>query len=489
MNLYIIRAICAISAAALVLSACKGAAKPVTAGPVQKRVVEEPKKITPDEEKALAQEKLLKEAKEEFDKLCEKADQLIAEKKFAEAAETLLSYPEKFAQTEFKPKIAEKIQEIEKLKKEEEERIFNEEAQSLAQESIKRADALAAEKRFAEALDLLNSYPEKYAQTIFSKAVKEKTAEVERLKAEEEEHQKFLREAEEEFKKRKEEAEALAAKNDFDSALALLDQYPEKFAQTEWKKNIRQIAADILKRKAAYEEDLRFLAEAKDAAEKTLSSARALTMEKKFDEALSALASYPEKYASTESADEITREVETVKKMKEDYEKEQKFLASAKEECKNRIEKAKELMKQDKYEDALKVLSEYPPEYSKTEWDEIPKIFSRVIVQYEKAQYEAHQKLLQDAKDAFESVVKDADALAAAKRFEEARALLANFPEEYQIFYSAQITAKDKGILDKKEKYERKKIMTLVGAIILGAVVLLSVIVLVVRRSPTVEEE
>jgi hypothetical protein len=146
----------------LTLSSCKGAAKPVPAEPTQKRIGEEPKKPTPEEEKALAQEKLLKEAKEEFDRLCKEADQLVTQKAFWEAFETLHSYPEKYAQTEFAQRIEEKIAQI-------------------AQELIRCADVLAAENNTAStilALVLLDDYVKKYEQTPSWKLVKEKYDEI-----------------------------------------------------------------------------------------------------------------------------------------------------------------------------------------------------------------------------------------------------------------------------------------------------------------------
>lgn len=485
MRSYFIRIVFAVCISVLVLSGCKSAPKAPSVAVTQKKVAEIPKELTP-QEKALAQEKLLKEAKGEFDKLCAIADKLIVEKKFADAAETLRSYPEKFAQTEFKQKIAEKITQIEKLKKEEEERIFNEEAQSIAQQSIKNADSLVAEKRFAEALDLLNAYPKKYEQTPSWKLVKEKTAEVERLRKEEEIRQKLIREAQEEFKKRTEEAEALAARNEFDSALTLLAGFPQKFSQTEWQEKIQKIEADIFKRKVAYEEHQQLLREAKETADKTIAAAGVLAEQKNFDEAITALTNYPQRFAGTEHAEEITKEIEAVKTQKEAYEA---FLAAAKEQCNDRKEKAKDLMKDNRYEDALKVLSEYPPEYSNTEWASEVEKFSRQTVQPAKEGYEAHQKFLREAQGEYESTMKDADALTKANKFDEAVSTLTNFPKKYEPVYGAKIEPKIKEVLAKKEEYHRKKIMLLVGGVIVGLVILLSVIVILVRRTPATQEQ
>jgi thioredoxin-like negative regulator of GroEL len=135
------------------------------------------------------------------------------------------------------------------------------------------------------------------------------------------------------------------------------------------------------------------------------------------------------------------------------------------------------------------VLSKYPPEYSKTEWATEVENFSRQTVQPEKVRYEAHQKFLQDARTAYESAMTRVETLIAANQFEEALSILKNFPGEYQSVYGAQVAAKLKDALEKKEEFQqRKRIMTIVGAVILSVVVLLTVIVLVVRRSPAVEE-
>ncbi|MFH1421593.1 MAG: hypothetical protein ABIH42_02620 [Planctomycetota bacterium] len=446
-----------------------------------------PKEENQESKESDEQDKLREEAEKDFEELSEKVESFIAEKMFDEALEALASYKDKYAEEEFINKVDDKILQVEKLRKEEEEHRFNEQVKATAEECLKSADALAAEKKFDDALNLLNLFPEKYKTTQYYKLIQEKIEKIVKLKADEE-RRKFLKEAELEFFKRMGKAEELAHKKDFDAALKIIKEYPSRYNKTEWQIRLAEVEKNIIEQKNAHEEHLQFLANAKVSAEKAISSARGFCAKNNFEEALKVLADYPQIFSKTDSAKEVALEIESVNKLKSAYKERQQFLKAALEEYQGRIKKAEELMKHDKYNEALEVLAKYPGEYAGTEWNKKVDAFSAEVVLPAKEKYEERQRFLAEAKTEFDKTIKETDLLITAKQFDNAVMQLSKFPEKYNTLYGSNIKAKKEEIKNLREEYQRKKIMTFVGAAIIVIVILLSTAIMISKRLPTTDE-
>ncbi len=310
----------------------------------------------------------LEVAKAAYEAVIMKCDAKVQQNKFREALLLLESYPAGFAETEFPAMVKSKAKEVQVLYtrwKEHQELLKA--AQRKCMELDMQAQELVKQDRFQDALDLLDGYPQEYAKTQWGQKVKESRAGIETLKAQYEEEQQFKAEALAAYRDAISGARGLVEEKKFDEAVALLQGFPEKYEELGYGTQLEQEAASIQSKKEQYEEE-QFQKAAREKYDETVAAADKLAGENKFDEALSALGSYPAQYYSTtEWPEKIVQKRAQVEADKAAHEKEQKRLSDAADEAQRIIAEADELAAKNEFTAALDMLKAYPQEYSDTD--------------------------------------------------------------------------------------------------------------------------
>ncbi len=198
-----------------------------------------------------------------------------------------------------------------------------------------------------------------------------------------------------------------------------------------------------------------------------------LIAQKKFDEALDVITSFPKEFSQTpwqEKIDRIKSDVEAVKFKHEE-------LGQLKEDSLRNFDsvekKVGELTARDKYEDAYKLIEQAKAkdlEYMKeietltAQLREIRYIGFDIELQKlednvtaKKAIYE-EEMFQKAAKEACEKIIAEADALAGENKFDEAFAKLGTYPQKYaDTEWSQRIASKKEEIEAEKEVYEDRQ--------------------------------
>jgi hypothetical protein len=367
---------------------------------------EEGEKPEPAEKPEEGETELEKQAKAELAAAIGKAKELEGQKEFGEALAVLNAVIEKYKGSPVVEGAKELLPGLEAAKVEEEQRLFLEEAKSAFNGTIENCNKRLAQRQFREALKILRAFPEKYERTEYKARIDIKLRQVQGFLREWEERQAKLREAEKQF---------------------------------------REIEPKVLK----------------------------LTESKKYVEALKLLESYPEEYSETESAKKVTALWNGINDEKQAYDRLQERIDDTGKAYDGRIEEADSLVEAKKFGDAVKLLEDFYEEFqagfaefrdeAKFQGEinntiaEHKKNLERDIVDIKEDEEQYKEQVYQKkAKEAFESLIAEADGLVEKKEFDKAVEKLGKYPEEYKprTRWSARIAAKVEEVKQGKQDYE-----------------------------------
>jgi len=131
--------------------------------------------------------------------------------------------------------------------------MFQQAAKTEYDRLIAEAAQMTNDKRFNDAIKTLETYPEEYGRTEWPEKLAAKKVEVEADKAAYEKEQERLRKAKEAANQLISKSEGLAAKNEFDKALAALRSYPAEYNDTDSQALVKNQIAKVEKSQKEYQ--------------------------------------------------------------------------------------------------------------------------------------------------------------------------------------------------------------------------------------------
>ncbi len=322
--------------------------------------------------------------------------------------------------------------------------------------AVAKAKEFSGEKKFDEALAELNKVVEKYGANLLLVAeARELITETEAAKTANAEAMR--RQAADQWLQEKIAASRdLTAQKKFDEALKSIETIPEEYAYDEVESAIQGEKDAVAAAKKAYEDELAKMKAAEDRFGRLPEQIAEFAEKKEFDKVYELLDKYIEEFSDTEWADkarELRGETETA-------EAEWNAYLDKKQKSKDLFEEtmagATQLAADKKFEDAKKLIKNYPVEYA--EFGYGPQLEGKL--QEVDGLEQAHKKAMHEeaAKKAYDALISELAGLVGQKKFAEALKRLDAYPEEYNdTQWLEMVTRKRTDIQVQKENYEKEQ--------------------------------
>jgi len=433
-----------------------------------------------------------KRAKAELEETQKKAESLAAQLKFDEALMVIEGIIKKYKGS---PIVEEARRVKERILKEKEKEMAKrllEAARACYEETLEKCRQLIQQGKYAQALRLVDDFPEKFRDTEFAEKIARKTREIEKLLEKQRKEQQLLEEAKKAYFDLQKEVQELIETKEFRKAIEKIKSFPERLMRFGYEEKVARLLDSVEYRKKKRDNLRMFIDEARSGYDAALKKVNKLTAQHKYDEAadlvnsartqddvltvkiqkLSAELREPKYIGFKEEFDELAERIESEKATYA----EEMFQKAAKEAYTKGVGEADALVKENRVDEALAKLDTYPEEYKNTRW--VKNLANkRKQIEADKSKYENWRKHIRDAKEEARKRIAEARNFAENNEFDRALALLHDYPQEYGDTDSKALVEKEiKRIEELQEEYKRRQTKT--GIIIAIVIVILLVIVI-----------
>ena len=192
--------------------------------------------------------KLQEDAKAWFNKAVAECNRLVENKEYAQALEKLEQLPAKYKATRYRAMVDDKVAEVQA--QHEEWKALQEmlrEAEDKYGEIITRVGNLLGEKKFREALDLIDSYQEEYSDAGKEGKLEEIRLSIDEEKTRYEELQYLKTQAQAAYEEIVARADALVEQGKYSGAIELLEGFPAEYAQFGYGEKLGRQIEEIYK--------------------------------------------------------------------------------------------------------------------------------------------------------------------------------------------------------------------------------------------------